>query len=214
MDMPKKSFDFIIVGGLSLFRCVIHLQYSHNSQGGTSGCVLASRLAEAPSHPSVLLIEAGSSNSSPSLRTPESRWTTCLTEPELNWNNITTPQPQLHDRILPCFRGKGLGGSSAINFSNWIVGSEYDFDYLAERVGDDAWKWDGEGGVKEKLRRVERLYVREEVVSDGSHEYKFLDRDSLGRHSTKGKVGMTFGDPAVPMWAEMLFEAAREAGVS
>ena len=162
----------------------------------------------------MLLIEAGSLNSSPSLRTPGSRWTTCLTEPGLNWNNITTPQPQLHDRILPCFRGKGLGGSSAINFSNWIVGSRDDFDYLATRVGDDAWKWDGGGGVKEILKRVETLYLWEEAGSDGSYEDKLLDRDSLGRHSMKGKVDMTFGDPAVTEWAEMLFDAAREARVS
>ncbi|PVH81399.1 GMC oxidoreductase [Cadophora sp. DSE1049] len=193
--MAENPFDFIIVGG------------------GTSGCALASRLAETPSRPFVLLIESGTSNSSPSLRTPDSRWTTCLTEPDLNWNEVSNPQPQLHNRVLPCFRGKGLGGSSAINFSNWIVGSREDFDDLAERIGDDAWRWHGERGMKERLRRVEKLHLSKGLEVGEQSEGRILDRDSLGKHSTKGKVDMSFGDPAVPGWAAMLFDAAREAEV-
>ncbi|KAH7400180.1 glucose-methanol-choline oxidoreductase-like protein [Cadophora sp. MPI-SDFR-AT-0126] len=193
--MAGEKFDFIIIGG------------------GTSGCALASQLADTPSRPSVLLIESGTTNSSPSLRTPESRWTTCLTEPDLNWNDVINAQPQLHNRILPCFRGKGLGGSSAINFSNWIVGSREDFDDLAERVGDNTWRWDGKGGVKERLRRVERLHLRKDIEVGSVDEFRVLDGLSLKRHSKEGKVDMSFGDPAIPKWAEILFDAAREQGV-
>jgi choline dehydrogenase-like flavoprotein len=53
-------------------------------------------------------------------------------------------------------RGKGLGGSTAINFCGWTVGARDDFDEYAALVGDDHFGWEN---VKKCLRRIERVHL-------------------------------------------------------
>ena len=89
-----KTYDFIIVGG------------------GTAGCVVASRLTERP-HVSVLLLEAGPA-SMPSSAASPTMWP-ALIGTQLDWCLTTVPQPGLFGTVLNYPRGKGLGGSSAIN---------------------------------------------------------------------------------------------------
>lgn len=92
------EFDYVIVGG------------------GSAGATLASRLSEDPKV-SVCLLEAGGEGKSLFVRVPSlvigavhgGRLT------NLNWGFETVPQPGLNGRVGYQPRGKGLGGSSAIN---------------------------------------------------------------------------------------------------
>jgi choline dehydrogenase-like flavoprotein len=54
-------------------------------------------------------------------------------------------------RKLPYLRGKGLGGSSVINFMAYYYGPSADYERWAEVVGDDAWTWER---VRERYKRV------------------------------------------------------------
>lgn len=91
-------YDFIIVGG------------------GTAGCRLANTLAEASTKPSVLLIEGGGIPTGDTILSPYDRYTPAFTRPDLNYGYNTTPQTELNGRVIPYLRGKGLGGSSIMNF--------------------------------------------------------------------------------------------------
>lgn len=95
-------------------------------QAGASGCVVAARLAQSSKRPSVLLIEAGGKNEDASYRIPADRFALAFKEPSLNWGYKTAPQHHLKGQQIDYSRGKGLGGSTAINFSCWVVGPDED----------------------------------------------------------------------------------------
>lgn len=48
----------------------------------------------------------------------------------------TVPQKHLDDRVLVYHRGRGLGGTSNLNYMAWIKGYKGDFDEWAEIAGD------------------------------------------------------------------------------
>ena len=80
--------------------------------GGTAGLVVANRLSESGNQ-SVLVIEAGlEPEVVASYQYPA---TAVLSGTLIDWDFSTIQQPNLGDRILPYHRGRGLGGSSAIN---------------------------------------------------------------------------------------------------
>lgn len=60
----------------------------------------------------------------------------------MNWGYKTTPQPHCADRVVDYSRGKGLGGSSAINFGVYSVGARDDYDEWARVAGDDTFRWE------------------------------------------------------------------------
>lgn len=118
--------------------------------GGTAGCALASKISRALKHHQVLLLEAGGPNTNPDYQTFGERHWTLATAPGYNWGYKTVPQVQL-DREIDQSRGKGLGGSSAINFCVYTRGPRADYDHWAEQVGDDTWGW---VKVQERFKEV------------------------------------------------------------
>ncbi|TFK47587.1 alcohol oxidase [Heliocybe sulcata] len=89
--------------------------------GGTSGLTLAARLSEDPAV-SVLVLEAGKANiDDPFLRNH-------FGNPTYDWAFKTA------------FRGKGLGGSSGINFLCWTKPPAAEIDDI-ERLGNPGWNW-------------------------------------------------------------------------
>ena len=57
-----------------------------------------------------------------------------------NWAFDTVPQPGLNGRIGYQPRGKGLGGSSAINAMVYIRGHQSDYDHWAS-LGNTGWSY-------------------------------------------------------------------------
>lgn len=104
---------------------------------GSAGCVLAERLS-ADGHTRVTLVEAGDADPerAPELRVP-------LLFPRAfggpaDWGFQTVPQPGLDGRVIPVPRGRGLGGSSAINAQLWLRGHHSDYDQWSA-AGLDGW---------------------------------------------------------------------------
>jgi choline dehydrogenase len=87
--------------------------------GGSAGCALAGRLTDRR----VLLLEAGPLDSRPELRDAASLAGTAPRHPR-NWGYAAELRPG-NTHIVP--RGKGLGGSSAINGANWTRATPADY---------------------------------------------------------------------------------------
>jgi choline dehydrogenase-like flavoprotein len=102
---------------------------------GSAGCALASRLSEDETC-SVLLLEAGGANTSPLIRAPAG-FAAMLPWPVSNWAFKTQSQPGLNGRKGYQPRGKGLGGSSAINAMVYTRGRPRDYDSW----GVKGWRW-------------------------------------------------------------------------
>ncbi|KAI0023582.1 hypothetical protein F4780DRAFT_769180 [Xylariomycetidae sp. FL0641] len=122
--MADQTYDFIVVGA------------------GPAGSALAAGLARAAARPTVLLLEAGGANDDPGLRVSGQRFLTAR-EPGLAWGYATAPQARAGGRALAYTRGRGLGGSSAVNFSVFTRGARDDYAAWAARAGGDPdFAWD------------------------------------------------------------------------
>ena len=115
-----QTYDYIIVGG------------------GSAGCVLANRLS-ANSEVSVLLLEAGGSGRSIFVDMP-SAFAIPMASKEFNWGFFSEPEPGLDGRPMDAARGRGLGGSSAINGMVYVRGHPGDFDEW-EMLGAEGWNY-------------------------------------------------------------------------
>lgn len=120
-------------------------------KGGTAGCILARRLASAMTKPSVLLIEVGGDGADIEHRIPSERFLNAFTKPDLDHAYSTTPQQAIGGKTLPYARGKGLGGSTLINFMAYTRGSASYYDHWAQLVGSDDWAWNK---TKERFKKV------------------------------------------------------------
>ena len=127
----KSHYDFIVCGS------------------GSSGSVVARRLAENP-EVSVLLLEAGGSDDVPSVM-EASQWPLNLGS-ERDWGFKDHPNPHLNGRSIPLSMGKVLGGGSSINVMAWARGHKKDWDFFAQEADDPAWSYES---VLNIYRRIE-----------------------------------------------------------
>lgn len=111
--------------------------------GGSAGSAVAGRLSENPKL-SVCLLEAGGRNDGMRIKTPG---LLPFLPKNANWRFDTVPQKGLNNRIGFQPRGRGLGGSSAINAMVYIRGGKWDYDNWAAPqsaggMGCAGWSYD------------------------------------------------------------------------
>lgn len=166
-----ETFDFVICGA------------------GTAGCILAHRLSADPTI-RVLLLEAGGEMHAPLLEAygaSTDHWDT-----QLDWAFRSTPQVNLNNRRILLNRGKGLGGSSAINWGMYVRGNRGDFDGWAQ-MGNSGWSYD------EVLPYFKRSEAN--TLFDGTY------------HGSDGAIQIEYPRNVHPL-QELCFEALDDLGVA
>lgn len=107
--------------------------------GGSAGCVVARRLADADPSCRIVLIEAG--EKAPGFVTDIPGMTVRLMgQPATDWCYPAEPDPSLGGRVLYWSGGRMLGGSSSINGLVYIRGLRRDYDDWAAG-GAQGWAW-------------------------------------------------------------------------
>jgi choline dehydrogenase len=174
MRALKDVYDFVIVGA------------------GSAGCVLANRLSADPDN-RVLLLEAGGRNTSLFINMPAAL-SIPMNRRRYNWGYLAEPDPGLDDRRLHCPRGRGLGGSSAINGMVYVRGHPLDFERWNDLVGP-AHDW-SYAAVLPYFKRAERCL-------DENADDRYRGRD--------GPLTVTTGQLENPLYQRFL-EAGTQAG--
>jgi choline dehydrogenase len=168
----RPYYDFIVCGS------------------GSSGSVVARRLAENPDV-SVLLLEAGGTDDVPNVM-EAIQWPTNLGS-ERDWGFVDQPNTRLNGRSIPLNMGKVLGGGSSVNVMAWSRGHKNDWEFFASEAGDPAWNYES---VLNIYRRIEDWH--------GAPDPKY-----------RGAGGPVYVQPAPisnPIFPAML-EGARAAGI-
>ncbi|MCJ1445106.1 MAG: hypothetical protein MMC23_005611 [Stictis urceolatum] len=121
-SLSPTDFDYVICGG------------------GTSGSVVAARLAEDP-NVSVLVLEAGRHSKDMENVHMAGGWAQNFDSPD-DWNLITEPTAGINNRQIKASRGRFLGGSSGVNGTLCIRGTKQDFDdwNMPGWSGEEVWR--------------------------------------------------------------------------
>src|SRR5690606_8608021 len=118
--MQTENFDFVIVGA------------------GSAGCVLANRLTASGRH-RVLLLEGGGEDANPWIHIPLGLGK-LLTHEKYAWPFRTEPQAGMMGQQVYWPRGRGLGGSSALNGMAYVWGDPAEYDGWSA-AGVQGWRY-------------------------------------------------------------------------
>ncbi|KAL5042600.1 hypothetical protein BDW71DRAFT_216907 [Aspergillus fruticulosus] len=175
-EFTQTSFDFLICGG------------------GTAGLAIAARLSE-NSSVTVGIVEAGKYRiDDPLIDTLQ-----LFENPEYDWCMYTAPQTGNRGKIHHIPRGKGLGGSSAINGMMYVRGSLQDYDDWAMLADDEGWS---AKAMQPYMRKHQTLAA---VNSDATEASSPLVHD---HHGTTGPIQTSFNNSNLPIQEDVIKTAA------
>ncbi|KAI6577490.1 hypothetical protein MCOR09_000408 [Pyricularia oryzae] len=169
MAETNKTYDFIVVGA------------------GPAGCTIAARLADSNAQPSVLLLEAGADDGTDMTKRMSSNRFMQRYDESQTWGYESEPTESLGDRGFPLDRGKGLGGSTAVNFSCWTRGPKDDMDEMAPLTGDSSWEWER---TVERFKSIESFHGDLEEMPKGAGNY--IQSTQNTSYGTDGPIHISF----------------------
>lgn len=142
---------------------------------GSSGCVLAARLSEDPAR-RVLLLEAGPDGCPPGLASPD--FFAAVAEPGRLWDDLVATRTAAQGP-RPYLRGRGIGGSAAVNALLTIPAMPGDH-HRWERAGATGWGWREASRLARRALSVLRPTVPEQTtVVDDAVTAAVADRAGL-----------------------------------
>ncbi|KAI5916976.1 GMC oxidoreductase [Camillea tinctor] len=159
--------------------------------GGTAGCVVAARLAEADPALSILMIEGGSNNESPYIKHPACFMTHLSPDSKTNNFYVAKKSPAVADRTLTLPAGGVLEGGSSTNMMMYSRPQRSDWDSW------NAPGWSADDMVP-YLKKLETYHGKDEKgihgqdgpihVSRGSYSSETLSNESM---VAAKRVGLT-----------------------
>ncbi len=168
-----EQFDYVVAGG------------------GTSGCIVAARLAEDPSV-RVLLLEAGHKGLFNMWMYIPVGYYKNVYNPDVTFQYETDPVPGSANRKFPWPKGRVLGGSSAINGLTHLRGKPDDYEGWAA-LGNKGWSY----------REVLPYFKKYENFKEGPNEF----------HGVGGPVGVRRMRAPNPL-CDAFVEAGRQIGLN
>lgn len=122
--------------------------------GGTCGLATATRLAQNRPNIVIAVIEAGDYHENDPLVDIPGMMSRAIHNPKYDWTYYTVPQKHAGNRQILQSHGKGLGGSSLLNFFGFVRPSKEELDAI-EQLGNVGWNWDSLSAYMKKSERVQ-----------------------------------------------------------